>query len=313
MLLGFDTSDDAAVYRLNNETAAVLTLDFFTPVVDDPYEFGAIAAANALSDVFAMGARPLTALNILAFPCSLGTDVVGEVLRGGADKVAEAGAFVVGGHSIEDDEPKYGLSVFGTVHPDHIIRNSGALPGDILFYTKMLGSGIMNAAYRAELVGDAELRPVIDSMMELNKVGAEAMVQVNVHAATDVTGFGLAGHLHEMLEASGVAAALEWDALPLFPNVHQLSCDYCRPGKTFDIIAWAHNFVKQGNLSDSDFDGRMGVLCDPQTSGGLLVSIPPESADAFSRAFKNAAGRTPARIGCVEAGEGGAITLVEHP
>ena len=216
MLLGFDTSDDAAVYRLNDDTAAVLTLDFFTPVVDDPYEFGAIAAANALSDVFAMGAKPLTALNILAFPCSLGTDVVADVLRGGADKVREAGAFVVGGHSIEDDEPKYGLSVFGTVHPDRIVRNGGAQPGDALFYTKVLGSGIMNSAFRAGFEDDEGMRPVIESMMELNRAGAEAMAAVHAHAATDVTGFGLAGHLHEMLEASDASAELVWDDLPLF-------------------------------------------------------------------------------------------------
>ena len=164
----------------------MLTLDFFTPVADDPYEFGAIAAANALSDVFAMGAKPLTALNILAFPCSLGTDVVGEVLRGGADKVREAGAFVVGGHSIEDDEPKYGLSVFGTVHPDRIVRNGGAQPGDALFYTKVLGSGIMNSAFRAGFEDDEGMRPVIASMMELNKAGSEAMAAAHVHAATDV-------------------------------------------------------------------------------------------------------------------------------
>ena len=239
MLLGFDTSDDAAVYRLNDDTAAVLTLDFFTPVVDDPYEFGAIAAANALSDVFAMGAKPLTALNILAFPCSLGTDVVADVLRGGADKVREAGAFVVGGHSIEDDEPKYGLSVFGTVHPDCIVRNGGAQPGDALFYTKVLGSGIMNSAFRAGFEDDEGMRPVIASMMELNKAGSEAMAAAHVHAATDVTGFGLAGHLHEMLDASDASAELVWDDLPLFEGVYRYSCDFCRPAKTFGIIDWA--------------------------------------------------------------------------
>ena len=219
MLLGFDTSDDAAVYRLNDDTAAVLTLDFFTPVVDDPYEFGAIAAANALSDVFAMGAKPLTALNILAFPCSLGTDVVADVLRGGADKVREAGAFVVGGHSIEDDEPKYGLSVFGTVHPDCIVRNGGAQPGDALFYTKVLGSGIMNSAFRAGFEDDEGMRPVIASMMELNKAGSEAMAAAHVHAATDVTGFGLAGHLHEMLDASDASAELVWDDLLVIRSI----------------------------------------------------------------------------------------------
>ena len=297
------------MYRLSDDTAAVLTLDFFTPVVDDPYEFGAVAAANALSDVFAMGARPLTALNILAFPCSLGTDVVSEVLRGGADKVREAGAFVVGGHSIEDDEPKYGLSVFGTVHPDRIVRNGGAKPGDALFYTKALGSGIMNAAFRAGLVDEAGLRPVVESMMELNKAGAEAMREAGVRAATDVTGFGLAGHLHEMLEASNASAILSWDALPLFEGVYGLSCDYCRPGKSFGIIEWAHDFVEQGDLDDEEFDNRMGVLCDPQTSGGLLVAIPPEREDEFATSFEQRLGRRPALVGRVADGPAGTIEL----
>ena len=309
LLLGFDTSDDAAVYRLNDETAAVLTLDFFTPVVDDPYEFGAIAAANALSDVFAMGAKPLTALNILAFPCSLGTDVVGEVLRGGADKVAEAGAFVVGGHSIEDDEPKYGLSVFGTVHPDRIVRNGGALPGDALFYTKTIGSGLMNSAFRAGFEDDESMRPVIDSMMELNRAGAEAMASVHARAATDVTGFGLAGHLHEMLDASGVSAELFWDDLPLFEGAYWYSCDFCRPAKTFGIVEWARAFVEQGTLDDEEFENRMGVLCDPQTSGGLLVAVASEEADAFAEAFERAARRRPALIGRVGAGGAGKIRM----
>ena len=309
MLLGFDTSDDAAVYRLNDDTAAVLTLDFFTPVVDDPYEFGAIAAANALSDVFAMGAKPLTALNILAFPCSLGTDVVADVLRGGADKVREAGAFVVGGHSIEDDEPKYGLSVFGTVHPDRIVRNGGAQPGDALFYTKVLGSGIMNSAFRAGLEDDEGMHPVIASMMELNKAGSEAMAAAHVHAATDVTGFGLAGHLHEMLDASNASAELVWDDLPLFEGVYRYSCDFCRPAKTFGIIDWARAFVRQGGLGDEEFENRMGVLCDPQTSGGLLVAVAPDEADEFARAFEAAAGRAPALIGRVRDGAAGEISM----
>lgn len=297
------------MYRLDDETAAVLTLDFFTPVVDDPYEFGAIAAANALSDVFAMGAKPLTALNILAFPCSLGTDVVGAVLRGGADKVAEAGAFVVGGHSIEDDEPKYGLSVFGTVHPDRIVRNGGALPGDALFYTKAIGSGLMNSAFRAGFEDDEGMRPVIDSMMELNKAGAEAMASVHVHAATDVTGFGLAGHLHEMLDASGASAELVWDDLPLFEGAYRYSCDFCRPAKTFGIVDWARAFVEQGALDDEEYENRMGVLCDPQTSGGLLVAVAPEEAAAFAAAFEKAAGRKPARIGSVREGTSGTIAM----
>ncbi len=308
-MLGFNTADDAAVYQVDEDNAAVLTLDFFTPVVDDPYEFGAVAAANALSDVFAMGGRPVACLNILAFPSCFGTDVVADVLRGGADKVREAGAFVVGGHSIEDDEPKYGLSVFGLVHPKRMIRNGGALPGDVLYYTKTLGTGIMNAALRANLRSEQDLRPIIDGMMELNRAGAEAMLECGVRAATDVTGFGLAGHLHEMLEASGCAARLEWDALPLFEGVYDLSCDYCRPGKTFGIIEWASAFVKQGNLDDFEFDNRMGVLCDPQTSGGLLVAIPPEEAQHFEREFKARCGRPPARIGAFTIGKPGEISV----
>ncbi len=305
--MGFDTSDDAAVYRLRDDLAGVLTLDFFTPVVDGPYEYGAIAAANALSDVFAMGATPLCALNIAAFPCDLGTEVVGEVLRGGADKVAEAGAFVVGGHTIDDVEPKYGLAVFGTVHPDAIVRNGGARSGDVLFYTKHIGTGIMNSALRAELVDETGMRPAIESMMELNKAAAEAMLASGVHAATDVTGFGVAGHLHEMLDASGMGALLDWDALPLFEGVRELAKAYCRPGRSFEIQEWAEAFVQQGDLDDDEFDNRMGVICDPQTSGGLLVSVPPEQADTFESEFEKRSGRKPTRIGLVVTDEPGTI------
>ena len=309
LLLGFDTSDDAAVYRVDDRTAAVLTLDFFTPVVDDPYEFGAVAAANALSDVFAMGARPLVALNILAFPSSLVKDVAAEVLRGGADKVRETGAIVAGGHSIDDDEPKYGLAVFGTAHPDRIVRNAGAQPGDALFYTKRLGTGIMNAALRAGLADEAALRPTIESMMELNRAGAEAMLEAGAHAATDVTGFGLAGHLHEMLAASGAAAVLDWDALPLFDEALDLSRDFCRPGKTFDLIEWASAFVGQEGLDDEELDARMGVLCDPQTSGGLLVAVPSDAEGAFAEGFRKRAGRAPSKVGRVVKGAPGTIEV----
>ena len=289
--------------------AAVLTLDFFTPVVDDPYEFGAIAAANALSDIFAMGAKPLTALNILAFPCSLGTEVVADVVRGGSDKVAEAGAFTVGGHTIDDDEPKYGLSVFGVVHPDKVIRNAGAMPGDALFYTKKVGVGIKNSAFRAGLETDETMRPVIESMMELNMYGARAMAQVQTHAATDVTGFGLAGHLNEMLAASGCAAVLNWDNIPLFDGVYDYALDYCIPGRTFNIIDWCKPFVPRGVMDGATYDARMAVLCDPQTSGGLLVAVAPEDADAFAQAFEHELGRAPARIGDAVDGPAGKIFL----
>ena len=308
-MLGFETSDDCAVYRIDDETAAVLTVDFFTPVVDDPYEFGAVAAANALSDVYAMGARPVTALNITAFPVALGTEVVGEVMRGGADKVREAGAFVVGGHTIDDDEPKYGLSVFGLVHPDRIIRNAGAREGDALVYTKRLGTGILTSALRAGFETDESMRPAIEGMMELNKAAAEAFDGLDVHACTDVTGFGLAGHLHEMLEASGLAATLDWDALPLYERVFQYSRDYCRPARSFDIVKWARAFVRQGTLGDEEFGDRMGVLCDPQTSGGLLVALPAAQARDYQARFEQLARRVPPVIGHVVDGPAGMVFL----
>lgn len=308
-MLGFDTSDDCAVYKLRDDLAAVLTLDFFTPVVDDPYEYGAIAACNALSDVFAMGVKPAVALNILAFPMALGTEVVAQVMKGGSDKVREAGAFVVGGHSIDDDEPKYGLAVFGYAHPDDIIRNEGALEGDVLYYSKPLGMGIMTSAFSVGMEDDASMRPVIDSMMELNRYAAEAFECLDVHACTDVTGFGLAGHLHEMLESSKIAAVLNWDDLPLFDNVYHYSNIGCRPGRSYDVQEWAEEFVRKGTLSDGDYDDRMGVLCDPQTSGGLLVSLPAKDAAAYEQRFEELLGRSPYRIGEVVAGPAGVIFM----
>lgn len=309
VMLGFETSDDCAVYKLRDDLAAVLTVDFFTPVVDDPYEFGAIAAANALSDVFAMGVKPLVALNILAFPVSLGTQVVAEVMRGGSDKVREAGAFIVGGHSIDDEEPKYGLAVFGTAHPDDIIRNAGARAGDVLYYTKRIGMGIMNSAFTAQLEDDVSMRPVIEAMMELNRSAAEAFAGLEVHACTDVTGFGLAGHLHEMLVSSGNAAIVNWDDLPLFDGVYHYSQIGCRPGRGYDVQEWARDFVRKGTLSDDEYGDRMGVLCDPQTSGGLLVALPPQAARAYEERFEELLGRAPYRIGEVVDGPAGTLFM----
>lgn len=287
----------------------MLTLDFFTPVVDDPYEFGCIAAANALSDVFAMGVKPLCALNILAFPVALGTEVVGEVMRGGSDKVREAGAFIVGGHSIDDEEPKYGLAVFGTGHPDDIIRNGGAQDGDVLYYSKKLGMGIMNAAFN---IGDEtreSMDEVVQQMMELNRYAAEAFEGLDVHACTDVTGFGLAGHLHEMLEPSGMAAIIDWDALPMFDKVFHYSQIGCRPGRSFDVQEFSEEFVRRGTLTNDEYNDRMGVLCDPQTSGGLLVSLPADQGPAYEQRFEELLGRKPARIGEIVFGPTGTIFL----
>lgn len=309
LLLGFETSDDAAVWKLSDDAAAVLTVDFFTPIVDDPYEFGRIAAANALSDVFAMGAKPHVALNLLALDCELGAGVAADILRGGADAVREAGAFVAGGHTIDDAEPKYGLAVFGTVHPDRVGRNAGAMSGDALYLTKPLGTGIMVAARACDLVDDEGLRPAIESMMELNAAGAAALEEAGMHAVTDVTGFGLAGHLHEMLTASGCAAEIDFEALPLFEGVWDFAKAYCRPNRAFSIMDLAAGYVEQGPLDDEEYDNRLAVICDPQTSGGLLAAVPAEAAIAFERAFEARTGRLPARIGRFLEGEAGHIAF----
>jgi selenide,water dikinase len=306
-MLGFDTSDDCAVLRMNDDQAIVLTLDFFTPVTDDPYEFGAVAASNSISDVYAMGATPVAALNVMSFPRDLGTDVSDEILRGGADKIAESGAILIGGHIVEDCEPKYGLAVLGIAHPDKVKRNEGARVGDVLVYTKPIGMGLMHSAFLAGLETPESMRSVIDFMMELNKSAAEAMQGLDAHAVTDVTGFGLAGHLHEMLESSGTSALLRWDSIPLFDRAYQYSCDGCRPGKTFDTVEWASEFVKKGRMDDITYDDRMGVLCDPQTSGGLLISLSPKDADAYLKNFKQLAGREAAVIAEVVDGPGGYI------
>ena len=310
LMEGFETSDDAAIYALDDTTAAVLTVDFFTPIVDDPYDFGRITAANALSDVYAMGGKPLTAMNLLAFPCSLGPDVVGEVVRGGADMVREAGAIVVGGHTIDDAEPKFGLSVFGTVDRDKVVRNRGAKPGDVLFLTKPIGTGIIMTALKRDILTEDEVKPVVESMAELNKAAGVAMVDVGVNAGTDVTGFGLAGHLHEMLEASGVSAVIAWDKIPMFEKAAELAAEGCWPGRTEDVIAWASPFVEM-TISDSvEIRNKMLVLCDPQTSGGMLVSVPFEKADQFAERYAELAGRDATWIGDVAEGTPGVIKLL---
>ena len=223
MLVGHAMHDDAAVYRLTPDLALVQTVDFFTPVVDDPYDFGRIAAANALSDVYAMGGTPLTALNIAAFPVEeLGTEVLGRILEGGAAVAAQAGVTIVGGHTIKDDEPKYGLAVTGTIAVDRVVRNGGARPGDLLLLSKPVGTGVLTTARKRELIGDADLEPAIRSMVRLNDRAARAMLAHGAHAATDVTGFGLAGHAREMARASGVALAIDARRVPLFDGVLEL-------------------------------------------------------------------------------------------
>lgn len=305
-MLGFETSDDAAVYRLSDESAALLTVDFFTPIVDDPYDFGRITAANALSDIYAMGGRPLAVMNLLAFPCSLGPDVVGEVVRGGAEKVMEAGAVTVGGHTIDDKEPKFGLSVFGTVHPDRVVRNRGARPGDVIFLTKPVGTGIWGTALKQQLVDEEDAREVIESMAALNRYACEAMMEVGVRAATDVTGFGLVGHLHEMADASGCSAELDLGSVPLFERALTFAEDLVVPGRTAEIVAWADEFVTWSSAESRPL--WMRVLCDPQTSGGLLMAVAEEAADQM-RVELEVHGVLAAPVGRFTAGGSGEVVV----
>jgi selenide,water dikinase len=274
LLVGIDTSDDAGVYKLNETTALIQTVDFFTPIVDDPYLFGQIAAANSLSDVYAMGGRPLTAMNIVAFPvCRLDAEVLLTILRGGQDKVTEAGAVIVGGHSIHDDEPKYGLSVTGLAHPDKILTNAGAKPGDVLIITKPIGTGILTMAARAGMFEDG-VAAAIRSMVRLNRTAAEVMERFIIHACTDITGFGLLGHLNEMALASGVAIEVDTKSLPLLPDAKSAAKMGLVPANAYHTRAYLTTVIFAPMVPECIRD-----LCfDPQTSGGLLISVPEGSA-----------------------------------
>jgi selenide,water dikinase len=264
-----------------------------------------------------MGGRPLTAMNLVAFPCSLGPDVVAQVLRGGADVCREAGALVVGGHTIDDSEPKFGLSVLGVVHPGKVIRNVGAEPGDVLVLTKPLGTGIIGTALKQGLEDETSARGVIESMATLNRAAADAMQEIGVHAATDVTGFGMAGHLHEMLQGSGCAAEIDFAALPIFEGVLEYAARGVVPGRTADVIAYAEDFVTwpahpvpSGEGRDATALARWRVLCDPQTSGGMLIAVEPARADALVAALERR-GVEPAVVGRAVAGEAGRILVSE--
>ena len=276
LLVGFENGDDAAVYRLDDRVALVLTVDFFAPIVDDPFTYGAIAATNALSDVYAVGGRPITALNIAAFPRSLPAEVPSEILRGGASKVAEAGAIVVGGHTVDDDEPKYGLSVVGVVEPGHQVQNSTAQPGDVLVLTKPIGTGVVTTALKNDVAVDDCLDAAVKSMLRLNRDAAEVMVGVGANAATDVTGFGIVGHLMTMMKASGTTGHLIRSDIPVLPGVETLLLEGIAPGGTHrniescaDSVSWGASITETYKL----------LLCDPQTSGGLLISISSDCVD----------------------------------
>jgi cysteine desulfurase NifS/selenium donor protein len=279
ILVGIGQSDDAAVYRINENQAIVQTLDFFTPIVDDPYNFGAIAAANALSDIYAMGARPLFALNIVGFPSNrLPMDVLKEILKGASDKASEAGIQVIGGHTVEDVDPKFGMAVTGIIHPDKILRNCGAKPGDILILTKPIGTGIMATAMKQGITDQQSNHRTIELMLELNKKTAEVMLTFPVSTATDVTGFGLLGHLHEMTSASGVDAEINAGDVPLLPGAEEMAAAGIIPGGTLNNLEYADRFVT--------WDERISyirkiLLCDAQTNGGLLIAISESHALDF--------------------------------
>lgn len=293
VLVGTSTADDAGVYRLSDDLALVQTVDFFTPIVDDPRSFGRIAAANALSDVYAMGARPLTALAIAAFPEDLNPQILGEILSGGAEKAREAGIDVIGGHTVKDAEPKYGLSVTGVVHPQRVVRNDSGRPGDALILTKPLGTGIVTTARRSDAIDDAALAPAIDSMERLNRIACEVMVEHAVRAATDISGFGFIGHLQEMA-TGGLGAEIWADAVPLFANVLELASQGIAPGGTRNNLANALNIgVKFGERVR---DEVQLALCDAQTSGGLLIAISQEEKDSILEALKSR-GITAAHVG----------------
>lgn len=281
LLVGFDKSDDAAVYRLNDEQAIVQTLDFFPPIADDPYTFGQIAATNALSDVYAMGGEPKLALNIMCIPKSMPKEAVHEILRGGYEKCAEAGAIICGGHSIFDEEPKYGLSVTGFVHPAKFWKNHGAVPGDVLFLTKPLGIGVLTAAQKGELLDDETQALMIRLMTTLNKGARDVLVNFDVHACTDVTGFSFLGHLYEMCSGSEVSSEIDVSGIELIPA----ALDYARmgilPEGMYRNRTYAEHTVETGDVELAVCD----LLFDPQTSGGLLCAVPESQADAVSEAL----------------------------
>ncbi|HUF06091.1 MAG TPA: selenide, water dikinase SelD, partial [Candidatus Binatia bacterium] len=270
------TADDAAVYRLDDERALVATADFFTPIVDDPYDFGRIAAANALSDVYAVGARPLFALNLVGFPRRLlATEgLLSEILRGGGEIAAEAGVAVVGGHSVDDPEPKFGMCVIGEVHPDRIVRNSTARAGDVLVLTKAVGTGVITTAAKADAAPAAVLAGAVESMRTLNRAAAEAMVSVGAHAATDVTGYGLLGHLAEMMRGSATTARVSARAVPALAGALELIAAGHVPGGTVRNL---RDLEPQVRWADDVPEERRTLLADAQTSGGLLIALARES------------------------------------
>lgn len=279
VIVGYDESDDAAVYKISNDVALVQTVDYFTPIVDDPYTFGVIAATNAISDIYAMGAKPIMGLNIVGFPVDkLPLDVLAQILQGGADKAKEAGIPIAGGHTIDDNEPKYGMVVSGLVHPDKITTNANAKVGDLLILTKPIGTGIITTAMKEDIAPKNAIDEAIKVMSMLNKSAAECMIEVGVNACTDVTGFGLLGHLHEIVSASSVGAEINLSKVPIISGTWELADDLIIPAGTMRN----HDFLKDSIIWEDDitYEYQM-ILCDAQTSGGLLISVPEEKSQTL--------------------------------
>ena len=300
LLVGFDKSDDASVYKVSDELALVQTVDFFPPIADDPYLFGQIAATNALSDVYAMGGEPKLALNLLCVPENMPREAVHDLLRGGYDKAYEAGTIITGGHSILDPEPKYGLAVTGFVHPDKVLTNSGAKPGDVLLFTKPLGIGVLTTAAKADLAAEESMALAYRLMTTLNKYARDAMVKYEVHACTDVTGFGLLGHLYEMAQGSDVEITLNVDEIDLIPEALELARIGILPAGMYRNRKFAQDGVDAGDTELAKQD----LLYDPQTAGGLLMAVAPKDAEALFEELKTTV-PSAQRIGTVAEYRGG--------
>jgi selenide,water dikinase len=285
LLVGLETGDDAAIYRVSDDLAVIFTTDFFTPVVDDPYAYGAIAAVNAMSDVYAMGGEVVLALNICGFPPAMPVEIVCEILRGGAEKVAEAGGVIAGGHTLDDQEPKYGLAVMGFVHPDEIATKVGAQPGDVLFLTKRLGVGIVTTAAKGGVAEEAHLRGAVEQMLALNRKAAQLMKQVEVHAVTDITGFALVGHSYEVAQLSAVTLRFHLDRLPFLDGAKQYADEWLFPGgASCNRDAYHRHVTFAGEVGDE----MQMLLYTPETSGGLLICVAPDDEERLVDLFSEA-------------------------
>lgn len=306
LIVGLETSDDAAVYKVSDDKAIILTLDFFTPVVDDPYTFGKIAAANSLSDIYAMGGEPTVAMNIVCFPKCLDMNILKEIMRGGAEKVMESGALLVGGHTVDDNEPKYGLSVTGMVHPDKVRANAHVRVGDVLILTKPIGTGIVNTAIKGEIASDEDYEEAVQTMEYLNKYPAIAMQNIQVNGVTDVTGFGLVGHTIEMAEGSDVTIELFAQQVPMLKNARNFASMGIIPAGAYSNMEYFGPRVQtEENIEQSILD----VLYDPQTSGGLLISVAEENARALIQSLQDNQALCCAIIGQAVAKEDKAIKI----